>query len=215
MSSRLPAQPARDQISEDEREFYDEVVGRFTRMQPDQADGGTSAGPYRGALLNSPPLASVLSRLGNLVRTRGDHPGSYSHADREFVDQVLSADWHTAVVLGLHIPDALATGVRLEAIEALRSGNENELTDDEQLLAAYIRAVVNGTMTDELYSTMEARLGRRGTVEYTIFIAFLQLTMRLHQAFGTPEPSDDEVEALIREFRDGTRELPDFRQRIR
>jgi hypothetical protein len=38
--------------------------------------------------------------------------------------------------------------------------------------------------------------------------------MRLYQAFGLPDPSDEEIDELIRQFREGERELPDYRLRI-
>jgi hypothetical protein len=215
---RPPQQPERAKIPPEELEAYDMVTQRFRAMRcdrPDEVTHDADAGPYFGALLNSPPLAATLARFGTLVRTAGERPGTYSHADREFVDQVFSADWRTGVIQRTHIPDGLAAGVRLEAIDALRAGREEDLTEDERHLAAYIRAVAGGKVTDEAYAAMVERLGRRGAVEYTIFIAFLQLTMRLHQAFGAPELSDDEVEAMLAEFRTGARELPDIAERLR
>ncbi len=214
---RPPAQPKRDEIETDELEAYDGVTARFRRARadrPEEVRFEDDAGPYFGSLLNSPPLAGVLTQFGTIVRRAGERPGTYSHADREFVDQVMSADWHTGVVQRTHIPDGLAAGVRLEAIEALRAGREDDLTDDEQLLARYIRAVCTGGVTDELYEAMEDRLGKRGTAEYTIFITFLQMTIRLHQAFGVPEMSDAEVETMLAEFRSGARELPDITVRL-
>jgi hypothetical protein len=62
---------------------------------------------------------------------------------------------------------------------------------------------------------MERRLGERGTVEYTMFISHLIRTIRLHQAFGVPDPTDAEIDELLADFREGRRELPDFKQRIR
>jgi hypothetical protein len=204
---RPPQAPPRDQFPEDELEDYDFVVGRSASKF-----GGLP--PYHGAILTSPPFGAALNRLGRVARTAGDREGTYSHADREFVDQVLSADWKTNVVLGIHIPDAIAVGVRLEAIEALRSGDEERLNDDEQFLAAYIREVVTGNVTDDSYAALEERLGSRGAVEYTIFIAFLQMTIRLFQALGMPEPTDEEVDAMIDELRSGARAVPDARARI-
>jgi alkylhydroperoxidase family enzyme len=205
---RPPAVPDRETIPEDELVHYDMVVdrnsGKFWGTLP----------PYHAALLNSPPFGAALNHLGRLARTAGERPGTYSHADREFVDQVLSADWATNVVLGIHIPDALAVGVRPEAIDALREHREEDLNDDERLLAAYIRHVVTGTVTDELYEKMETRLGERGAVEYTIFIAFLQMTIRLFQAFAVPAPTDAEIDEMIRGFREGTLDVPDANARI-
>jgi hypothetical protein len=214
---RPPAQPTRDEIEPEELEAYDAVTARFRRSRADRPEEVRStgdAGPYFGSLLNSPPLAGVLTQFGTIVRRAGERPGTYSHADREFVDQVMSADWRTGVVQRTHIPDGLAAGVRLEAIEALRAGREEDLTEDEQLLARYIRAVCTGGVTDELYEAMEARLGKRGAVEYTIFIGFLQMTIRLNQAFAVPEMSDEEVETMLAEFKSGARELPDIAVRL-
>ena len=61
--------------------------------------------------------------------------------------------------MGLHVPDAVAAGVRLEAIEAIRYGHEEDLTEDEQLLARYIRQLVSGTVDDETFAAMSARMG--------------------------------------------------------
>jgi hypothetical protein len=216
--TRLPQQPQRDEIGPEDLEAYDAVAERFASMRsdrPDEVRSASDAGPYFGALLNSPQLARILTMMGTYVRKAGERPDTYSHADREFVDQVFSADWHTGVIQRTHLPDGIAAGVRVEAIEALRAGDENALNDDEKLLAAYIRAVANGGMTDHLYEQMVERLGRRGAVEYTIFIAFLQLTMRLHMAFGAPEMSDDAVESMLAEFKSGARELPDISVRLR
>lgn len=204
---RPPQAPSRDQVAADELEDYDLVVGRNA-----EKFGGLP--PYHSAILTSPPFGAALNRLGRLMRTAGDRPNTFSHADREFVDQVLSAEWKTNVVLGIHIPDALAVGVRQEAIEALREGREEDLNEDEQFLASYIRRVITGTVTDEAYARLEQRLGERGAAEYTIFVAFLQMTIRLFQAFGTPEPTDEEIDAMIAEFRAGEREIPDPRARI-
>jgi hypothetical protein len=190
-------------VPEGDRAAYDAVVTRSA------SKFGGDLPPYHAALLNSPPFAAALNELGRLARTAGERPGSYSHAEREFVDQVLSADWKTNVLQRLHVPDALAVGVRGEAIEALRSGREEELTADERELAAYIRAVATGTVTNDAYAAIERRLGARGAVEYTIFIAFLTMTVRLFQAFGMPDPSDEEIDALIAQLRSGVEPLPD------
>ena len=214
--SRTPPQPDRSEFSGDDLEAHDEVLARRKSMHPgSDAAGAVDAGPYYGALLNSPQAANAMSRIGSFVRTRGEHEGSFTHADRELVDQVLSWDWDTTVVQNTHIPDGLAVGVRLEAIEALRDGREDALTDDERQLVDYVRQVVGGGVTDESYAGIEARFGRRGAVEYTFFIAFLQAVIRLHQAFGVPEPTREQVDAMLAEFRADATRLPDPAVRFR
>jgi hypothetical protein len=206
-----PRQPRAEQIEDDERASYDVAIERARRMGV--ADADIDAG-YYGRLMLSPRMGNQLSEMGRIVRARGDRGDTYSHADREFVDQVLSADMGTNIVQAMHLPDALAVGVRLEAVEALRAGREEDLTEDEAQLADFIRRVVSGRVDEDGWNAMEARMGERGVLEYTIFILFLQLTMRLMQAVGMPDPPQPEIDALVAEFRTGARELPDFRARI-
>jgi hypothetical protein len=175
---------------------------------------GKKAGHYFGALLNSPRFALNRAQFSTLIRTAGERPGTYSHADREVVDQVLAALLGTNYFLSMHISDAVAAGVRLEAIVAIRDGRDQDLTEDELLLATYIRQVATGTVKDETYDAMEKRIGVRGVVEYTILITGLLMTMRQMQAFNVPQPSDDEVEAMIDRLRDG-KTPPDFKERVR
>jgi hypothetical protein len=212
---RPPQQPPPTAFTDPEdREGYEKLIARY-KKDPSDTWEDIELTPYFAALLNAPAFAGALGRLGTLVRTAGDREGTYSHLDREFVDQVLAPYFGTNVVMKGHIPDALAVGMPIETIEALRAGREQDLTEDEQLLATYIRQVVDGTVTDESFAAMEERLGSRGLVEYTIFIAFLQLIMRLYQAFGLDDPANEEIDEIVRQFRDGEREPPDFRLRIR
>jgi hypothetical protein len=208
-----PRQPRRDEIAPEDLGAYERVLERRRAFSPatdPEADGG-----YYGRLLLSPRLAAALSDLGGLVRAGGAGPDSYTHAQREFADQVLSKHLATNVVQTLHVPDALSAGVRREAIDALRSGDESHLNADEQLLAAFIRALVDGRMTRSLWEAVEATMGDRGVVEYAIFVLFLQLTMRLQQAVGQPDPSDDEIDGLLARIDSGQLPLPDHARRIR
>jgi hypothetical protein len=205
--ARPPAAPEPDEIRADELEYYEGIVERERNRGGLTPDGKVPG--YFGALLNSPGMGFHISSLGRLVRQAGDYPDTYSHADREWVDQVLSKDWGSNTVLGGHIPDALARGVRLDAIIALREGREQDLTDDEQFLTEYVRQVRDGRVTDESYQRMTDRIGRRGAAEYTIFIMFLVLTIRLIEALtGSTGPSDAEVDQILKEYKDGTRAIP-------
>src|SRR4051795_2451015 len=202
--SRLLPLPDRESIPEDELDDYDRMVERARNARADHPTEHYP--PYFGALLNSPPLAAALMGMGKVVRQIGLREGSYTHAQREWVDQVLSADWDTNVVQLTHIPDGLAVGLRLEAIDALREGREEDLDDEERLLADHIRRVVSGRVTDESYAEVEAHMGRRAALEYTIFIGFLAMTIRLNQALGVPDPSREEIDAMLEDFRSGRRE---------
>jgi hypothetical protein len=215
--SRLPAQPHREDVPPEDHEAYDAVVRRLRSMlgagegSPDEF---FSCGDYYGALLNSPPMCATLTQLGTLVRTAGERSNTYSHADREFVDQVLSAELKTTVVQEFHLPDAIAAGVRIEAIEALRVGDDSALTEDELLLARYIRQVVRGDVQDETWNTMLARLGTRGLVEYTVFITFLQLIMRLMQALQTAAPTEAQIDEQIARLKADASLVPDIQDHL-
>jgi deoxyribodipyrimidine photo-lyase len=150
--SRPPKQPRRETIPTDEQPAYDTVVKRFRAWyQAGEAppEEHFEVGTYFGALLNSPPMCALASQMGAMFRDVGNKPGSYSHADREFVDQVLAAEYKSNVVQNVHIIDAVKSGVRIEAVEALRARRDDLLTEDELLLAKYIRQVIKGKVTDD------------------------------------------------------------------
>jgi hypothetical protein len=207
--ARTPRPPARDAFSGDEQAAYDRTWQRLlTFYLGDPADYQPTG--YYGALLNSPLLADAISELALLCRSAGNRPDTHSHADREWVDQVLSKLWGYYGVLGVHTADAIAVGVRIDAIEALWDDREEELTADEQLLTRYVRQVATGTVDDATFAEMDQRLGERGLIEYTMFICHLQRVLRLFQAFGIPSPSLAEIRQMNRELREGRRPILDF-----
>jgi alkylhydroperoxidase family enzyme len=206
---RLQKPPNADEIDQSERSFYDAVIERMGRVH----GGEGQAAKAFGALLNSPPLAAALTEYGTQVR-RGQLRGTYTDAQRELMDISLAVDLASNAILPIHIADALAVGVRPEAVEALLHRHEEDLNEEERELVAYARRFVAGEVTDEVYSSLEKRLGRRGAVEFTVVVAFLLMTIRLWQALGVPEPSDDEVDALLHELLSGRTSLPDPNARI-
>lgn len=210
--ARLPQPPRSAFDDPEDLDAYDAVVKRRTTMS--MAGDGDDVGDYFGALLNSPRICAIAARMGTFVRTAGERPDTYTHAQREFVDQVLSADWKTNVVMGLHVPDGVAAGVRLEAIEALRYGHEDDLNEEERLLARYIRQLVSGTVDDETFDAMRELMGPRGIIEYSGFVLWLAWIMRMMQMLRTADPPDEEIDALIAGLRDGSVSVPDFRTRL-
>ena len=95
-------QPARSTFEDPEDlAGYDAVIERC-RIQG-LADASDRVGDYWGGLLNSPMLTGIASAMGTFVRRAGERDNTYTHAQREFVDQVLSADQKSNVVQGWHI----------------------------------------------------------------------------------------------------------------
>jgi hypothetical protein len=218
MVKRPPRQPRPEEIAPEERDDYDTVIRRMRGMfgvgegDPDEF---FDVGEYFGALLNSPPMCAIAARMGTFVRTAGERSNSYTHAQREYVDEVLSADWKTNVVLQMHIPDAVGAGVRLEAIKALRYGHEEDLNEDERLLTRFIRQVVSGTVDDETWERMVALQGVRGVIEYAGFILWLNWIIRMMQLLKTSDPSDEQIDQVIRDLEAGGAAGQDFASRLR
>jgi alkylhydroperoxidase family enzyme len=207
--ARLPRLPAAADVSAAERADYDLVIERTSRVHG--LDG--IAATYFGALLQSPPLAATLVRLGTGIR-QGQLRGTYTDAERELMDIVLAVELGDNAILAVHIPDAVAVGVRPEAIAAIIERRERDLTTDERQLADFAHAFVAGTVDDALYATIRHRLGDRGAVEFTVLLGFLVMTIRLWQALGVPQPSDAEIAALLAGLRNGTIAPPDPTARI-
>lgn len=228
-----PAQPNRDSLPSGDLAAYDSVVARqhaydyvaFAELFPaahrdavdacllraigGEADPQHEVQPYMGAMLNSPQFMGLLSDIGAVARSKGDTEGSYSHADREWVDMVISQELGHWGIYYLHLLDAVGSGVRIEAIAALRAGHDDQLTDDELLLRDYVRAVIEGRVDANIYGRIEDRIGRRGAVEYTQLIGFLLVTVRLSQAFDAmPQFSPQMVDELLELVRAGEVELP-------
>ena len=75
---------------------------------------------------------------------------------------------------------------------------------------------MSGTVEDETWEWIKVRMhGDRGAVEYTAFILWLNWLIRMMQAGGTNDPSDEEIDQLIRDLESGAVEVPDYRDRIR
>jgi hypothetical protein len=205
---RFPQAPDPESIEAAERPAFDAVQRRLAALA-DDGPGDPAMDAYWGALLNSPEAAEAITQMGRMVRTRGVRDDSYTHAQREIADIVLCQDLGYYGVLGMHIPDALAVGVRLEAIDAILHGSEQELTEEERLLTEYIRQAVSGTVTDVSFAAIEELMGTRGAIDYTVFTLFLNFTLRMWQALDVPSPSMERVDELIEEFRSGERLPPD------
>src|SRR5260370_37277965 len=138
MASRLLRPPKRTEVPEEERTLWDETVGRLVKFAlADSIDTFEPRG-YYGALLNSPPFAAATSQLAMAARSAGNRAGTYSHADREWVDQVLSYQLDFYTVRAEHTRVGEGGGARRAAYHEKHEGRGEDLTDDERLLKAYI-----------------------------------------------------------------------------
>jgi hypothetical protein len=216
----LLIQPDRGGVRPDELKAYDRVVGRqtfygYSKGTPgyDVRPKGQEAGPYFGVLLNAPLIADHLSELGVYYRTRGEVSGSYSHADREWTDIVLGE--HLGFNMWGHILDGVAVGVRPEAVYAVLEHRESDLSDDERLLAQYIRRLADGALEAADWAYVQKKYGTRGAVEFSAWVAHLITTIRLIQAFlANHSDSNETLAARLRKFIADGEPLPDPRARV-
>jgi hypothetical protein len=194
----------------EERAYWDRAIRRYTG---DPVPEVHELDPYVGGLLASPQLGALACVMGGFVRNAGNRPLTYTHAQREFVDQILCKDLNADSVLYFHILDAASAGVRIEAIKAIREGREAEvLNDEEKLLAKFIRMVMSGTVDDETWSQMEELFGSdRGVLEYSNFILWLNWIMRMMQALGINFSAGQDIDQLIDDLASGRRKPPDHR----
>lgn len=222
-----PPMPPVETLRPDEREPYERLVARqmaygytdfvkrFRHPEMLRAFPGTEVQPYFQALLHSPLIAGGMSDLGVVYRTRGEFSDGMSHADREWIDMVMSEELNCNWVLYVHAPDAVAQGIRPEAILALLRNEEDTLSPVEKLKADFIRAVARGTVTRDLYKACEAAVGGvRACVEFTAFAGHLLKTLRLNQAFGVEDITREQLIEFIEAIAAGEVELPNVRARI-
>jgi hypothetical protein len=130
------------------------------------------------------------------------------------MDIALAVELDSGAILPIHIPDAVAVGVRLEAIEAIVARRYDELEPEERQLVDYAHRYARGAVDDDAYAGMRERFGDRGAVEFNVLLGFLVMTIRLWAALGLPEPTDAEIAAQIDDIRSGRIELPDPNARI-
>jgi len=106
------------------------------------------------------------------------------------------------------MPDAVAVGVRPEAIKAIRDKRDEDLTPEERQLAVFIREFARGTVTEESFTGIVERYGPRGAVEFAGFVGWLLMTERLVCALAPPPTTDVEVDERIQGFLAGTEYVP-------
>lgn len=197
----------------DESEFIGDDLEAYDQLPPWRK--GDEAGPYWGTILHAPAFALHRQQFSTLIRTAGERTNTYTHRQRELVDQALSAVVKDNHVYPLHVGDAIAAGVAPGTIAAIRGDRWDELDPEDRLLVTYVKEVVTGTVSDATFDAVEQLMGTRGVIEYTVLITVLYMTMRQMQAFKVPQPTDEEVDALVEQYRQGKAEVPDHMERIR
>ncbi len=216
--SRIPKLAERSEISEDELASYDKMIGlgekdsrtplrvkAYGKPHPKHTSGYP-------AMMASPAIYAAWRTVAPAF-IRGQAAGRFTSTDHDIVDLVLSFDSGHWGLLPQHTFFFMAGGGRFELIEALRNGREEGLTDEERNLVQFIRQVALGNMTDEAWDWMKKRLkgDERGLFEYVFMILYLQVHVRLMQAYDIPAITPKEYDEVLNELRNGTwQPMPDL-----
>jgi hypothetical protein len=169
-----------------------------------------------GPLLHAPRVTLALLELGGALRSLGPI-GANSEAALpddfvEFVAFVVFVQLHDeAAARGSafayrrpmfnHVPRAVQSGLRPEAIQALRNHDDGALLPEEVELARFVRAVLGGNVDDPLWARMQDRLGARRTIEAVSYALLNFFFCRLESALGLKDATEEELDARIEKQR--------------
>ena len=147
---RLTPITQREQVAEEERAAFDEIVGIRGRINAPQS-----------MLLYAPKISARASSLNDAIREM--------LSDADFEVAVLSAarEFDIAYVWAAHVPAARRAGVSDATIDAIRSrGDLSALSRREQVMIAVGRELVGKhQLSAEVFEQARAELGERVLIE--------------------------------------------------
>jgi len=198
--------------------YYDEDDGAAL-AELDPLGGSGEGAAVRGAASALEDRKTVIQRVSPVVELALRHlaiatikaqaRGLVPRVAKEWAAVTLSfryskpGDWH---LLGAHLPLAIAAGISVDDIAALRAGQLDRLGDADKQHVEFALQVCSGGVTDESWSR-EVRLvgSERGVVELMAQVLLQFMHIRMAQAFGFPGGSSDaDVDAMIVGFRNGS-----------
>lgn len=174
--SRLPDLQPND-LSPAQRQVYDQIV---------QGPRGKISAPFM-AMLHSPPLASVLEKVGVYLRYETGVPAR----TRELAVLVVCAHFRCGYEWSSHAPLAIAAGVRADVVAAIGAGREPEGLDDADALVMGVarELVANGRVGAPLYEAALAMFGEERLVDLTAMVGYytmLAMTINAHEVPAAP-----------------------------
>jgi hypothetical protein len=166
-----------------------------------------------GPLLHAPRVALGILELGGALRNLGDagaDGGSLGDDLAELVAFAVFAEMHRDArergcaftylrPMVNHVPRAVRSGVRPEAIRALVDADDAALLPAEREVAEFARAVVAGGVDDGCWERMQARFGPRRTIETASYALLDFFVCRLEAALGLRDATREELDQLVKE----------------
>lgn len=179
--SRLEPIPPAD-LDPRQTALYARITGGPRAQGPQNFDltrpGGALLGPFN-ALLLSPDLGGALQEVGAVIRYRSTLTGR----TREIAILTVAAHWDSAFERQAHESVGAAVGLTAEEMSEIRAGRVPPLGDPhEEASAQLVRAMVDGDVDDETWTTWAGTVGKTTVFELTALVGYyatLALQMRV------------------------------------
>ena len=182
--SRLPLQP-REALDTDAQAVWDSITATRGAIV---ADEGHLIGPFN-AWVTAPSIGGRLADLGAALRFE-------SSIERRLLEVAIitvGARWKAEFEWWAHSRMALHHGVSEAAVAAIAKGDEPSLPDDEAIVYAVARQLVDtGHVDTPAYDAARGLLGDRGIVELVTLCGYYTLVSFSLNAFAVPLPPGEE-----------------------
>ena len=181
---RLPF-PTRDDLAEQGQEVWDSITATRGSIVTDE---GSLMGPFN-AWVTAPGVGGRLAALGAALRFE-------SSVERRLLEVAIitvGARWRAEFEWWAHSRMALHHGVSQEAVDAIARGETPSLPDDERVVHAVARQLVDdGHVEQVTYDAARELLGDRGIVELVTLCGYYTLVSFTLNAFDVPLPPGEE-----------------------
>jgi 4-carboxymuconolactone decarboxylase len=178
--SRLPL-PTRDALPPEGQQVWDSITASRGSIVTDE---GSLMGPFN-AWVTAPGIGARLAELGAALRFE-------SSVDRRLLEMAIitvGARWRAEFEWWAHSRMALHHGVSQEAVDAIARGEQPTLPDDERVVHAVARQLVDDGHVDRAtYDAARELLGDRGIVELITLCGYYTLVSFTLNAFDVPLP---------------------------
>lgn len=217
-SKRLPTVPDPSLMEPQELRAYDILAADIKSRMADKSrlviGGLPESVGFRSALIVAPKVGAAIMADGGLRDALWEYkakPGHFTHLDHETATQVLLLDSGYLNFNFVHTPRALAAGVKMQTIEALRDHRDDLIHPDDWQRVEFVRAVRDGKMTDDIWFRMKSNLGtERGVVEFVHLVLHLEHLHKFDWACGDAEMPRADYDKMLADIKSGARQLPPY-----
>jgi 4-carboxymuconolactone decarboxylase len=182
--TRLPLQ-TREALDDDSRQVWGSITESRGSIV---TDDGTLLGPFN-AWVTAPGVGGRVAGLGAALRFE-------SSIERRLLEVAIitvGARWQAEFEWWAHSRMALRHGVSQDAVDAIARGASPALLEDERVVYAVARQLVdNGRVDRTTYDAAHSLLGDRGIVELVTLCGYYTLVSFTLNAFDVGLPAGEE-----------------------